>query len=571
MKFQQLMKNQHMPKLSIRTEKLAKFEFLFLGLMLLCLHLALANYETNSLFAYALLLTHLGFFLLWQPLLSAEENFNFKTVATSLLLIVLLFYLVEWWLITLWIVLLAGLVGGNALIKGLGRVVYATAAVILFLELGLKVTPGLYHLDVLSNELNIYIDYAIIIACFAITVWPMKQPRIVKNDVLHSLLISFGLFTFYLTSIVLSFTHNINYIQSLLTTTLSLAGFLLIFSLLWMPKRGLSAIAHRWEQHILNIGNPFEHWVNETSLLGKNKKIKPESFLQYSIEHLLNLPWVSGIRWQSSNDTEFHGVITPHSIRYNEDHFEIEIYSHIPMGNALKIHAQLLMQLMAYFYMSKLREVTLKNQTHLKAVYETGSKLTHDIKNILQSLQTLTAVVQTSDDPAHSHELLERQLPLLTQRLQSTLDKLQTKTNTGQSFKPLKEWWTEMQSRYHGRDIEFSGELNKQHDIDTDVFDSIIENLLENARSKRRADSSVNINTHLVSDEQQFYIEICDSGFPMSESRANKLFNQILPSKDGYGIGLYQSAQLARRNGYDLKLTANEDGKVCFRIETLGR
>ena len=38
-----------------------------------------------------------------------------------------------------------------------------------------------------------------------------------------------------------------------------------------------------------------------------------------------------------------------------------------------------------HFYIAKIREKTLTQQTHLKAIYETGARITHDIKNLLQS------------------------------------------------------------------------------------------------------------------------------------------------------------------------------------------
>jgi nitrogen-specific signal transduction histidine kinase len=551
---------------SIEQGLIAKYEFVFMGLMLITLHISLYEFQQNSLLTYALLLSHLGFFLLWQPLLGQEKNLNLFTLITVCIVIAILHTILGWWFIALWIIFLSGLTGGSALIQGFGRTAYALAAVILFIDLSLIISPNLFDLHILDATIIEYIHYGILLACISIIFWPKKHQRIIRIDHLHSLIISFALFAFYVTSILISFTSKQDYIQSLLITTLSLAAFLFLIALLWMPKRGFSTLAHKWEQHILNIGNPFEHWVNETARLGNNKKIKPEMFLQYSIENLLNLAWVSGVRWRSQNDTEFHGTVTQHNIIFQEHDLTLELYSHIPMGSALKIHAQLLLKLMAYFYMSKEREMTLKNQAHLKAVYETGSKLTHDIKNILQSLQTLTSVISFSDNKQESHEHMEKQLPLLTQRLQNTLDKLQVKSDTGQNFKALSEWWIELENRYHGRDIDFSRNINTDIEIDTDVLDTIMENLFENARSKRQHDSSIVISACVKSEKDEFLIEVCDSGDAVLASRANKLFEQILPSKDGYGIGLYQSAKLARQNGYEIDLAHNENGRICFNI-----
>jgi len=205
----------------------------------------------------------------------------------------------------------------------------------------------------------------------------------------------------------------------------------------------------------------------------------------------------------------------------------------------------------------------------LKAVYETGSKLTHDIKNILQALQALTSVVQTSDNPTNSHQLMEKQLPLLTQRLKNTLDKLQTKTDTGLSFALVSTWWKELQSRYHGRDIIFTGSAELEISIDTDIFNSILENLLENSRSKRRSHPEIEITASLGVVNKQVVVQVCDTGEPVPDSKTDALFKQILPSNDGYGIGLYQCAQLAARNGFKLCLLHNTEGNVCFQLSAL--
>jgi len=544
---------------------LKKFEFINLGFMLLLLHLAL-QVNGNSYLALSLLIAHIGFFLMWQPALNASDQVNLKTLLPILLINVILFLLLGDWFIALWIILLIGLTSGSALVNGLQRSSYALAAVILFLQLSLILTPRLFHLEILDNELENIISYSLLAGCFIIILWPNRKKRSVKIDYLHSLLISFGLFSFYITSILISFTSDIHYLQSLLVTALSIAVFFILLSMIWLPRQGIAAIGQIWEQHILNIGNPFENWVKQTSLLGQNKKITPDLFLTNSIEHLLTLSWVSGIHWSDNNHDSLQGEISHHQTVFEEGGISIILYSHIPMGSALKIHAQLLMHLMVYFYNSKLREISLKNQTHLKAVYETGSKLTHDIKNILQSLQTLTGVVQIADDPVESHQLIGKQLPLLTQRLQNTLDKLQTKTDTGQSFKVLDIWWTELQSRYHGRDIQFEGITSANISIDTDVFDTVLENLLENARNKRRTRPETEIVTKIEIVNDKPVISVCDDGEPVAESKTTNLFKQILPSNDGYGIGLYQSAQLAARNGYQLELLNNQTGKVCFQI-----
>lgn len=489
-----------------------------------------------------------------------------KTLLPILLINSLLYILLGDWFIALWIILLSGLTGGSALLNGSQRSLYALSLVILILQLSLILTPRLFQLEVIDSQIEQLVSYALMLACGFIALSPNRKNRSIQIDYLHSAIISFGLFSFYLASILISYTSHIHYLQSMLITALSIAAFLLLLSLVYLPQSGLASIGQVWERHILNIGNPFENWVKQTSLLGKNRKITPELFLHNSIEHLLTLSWVSGVEWRDTEQHQLQGEKSRYYTVFKENGISITLYSLIPMGTALKIHAQLLMQLMCFFYTSKLREISLKNQIHLKAVYETGAKLTHDIKNILQSLQALTGAVQASDEPEQSHQLMQRQLPLLTQRLQNTLDKLQTKTDTGTSMVNLEHWWKELQSRYHGRDIIFDGKITQTIFIDADVFDSVLENLLENARSKRRLTPQISISTQLFIQHDQAVITVCDNGEPVKPDKAPHLFKQIIPSSDGYGIGLYQSAQLAERNGYRLELVSNEVGKVCFRL-----
>jgi len=79
--------------------------------------------------------------------------------------------------------------------------------------------------------------------------------------------------------------------------------------------------------------------------------------------------------------------------------------------------------MVGYFYQAKQREQSLRDITRLQAVYETGSRLTHDLKNMLQSLFSLTSIAQSREERAQ--QLLQQQLPLLTQRIELILSKLQ--------------------------------------------------------------------------------------------------------------------------------------------------
>jgi hypothetical protein len=46
----------------------------------------------------------------------------------------------------------------------------------------------------------------------------------------------------------------------------------------------------------------------------------------------------------------------------------------------------------------------------------------------------------------------------------------------------------------------------------------------------------------------------------------NLLFNKPVSSGQGMGIGLYQSAIMARTFNYELELANNQNGNVCFSL-----
>jgi len=40
----------------------------------------------------------------------------------------------------------------------------------------------------------------------------------------------------------------------------------------------------------------------------------------------------------------------------------------------------------------------------------------------------------------------------------------------------------------------------------------------------------------------------------------------VVSSNDGFGIGLYQSHELAKNHGYELSVERNTEGDVCFAL-----
>jgi signal transduction histidine kinase len=158
----------------------------------------------------------------------------------------------------------------------------------------------------------------------------------------------------------------------------------------------------------------------------------------------------------------------------------------------------------------------------------------------------------------------------LTQRLNTTLEKLRAPQNTDLVTKSLNgsllHWWNQLQHRYTDRHIQFSTDINKDQDIPIDVFTTVIENLLDNARSKRIREHELKIAVQLTGSNEQLCLSVSDTGSAITEQIAQRLFNDVVSSQDGFGIGLYQSYELAKNHGFNLYIEDNTSGHVNFTL-----
>src|SRR5882672_1901486 len=80
--------------------------------MLALLHVATLRGVADP-WARALLLAHLGLLLLWQPFVRAEQPVSPVQGLILMLGVFLVMMHLDWWLLALWVVVLAGLVGGK--------------------------------------------------------------------------------------------------------------------------------------------------------------------------------------------------------------------------------------------------------------------------------------------------------------------------------------------------------------------------------------------------------------------------------------------------------------------------
>jgi signal transduction histidine kinase len=215
-----------------------------------------------------------------------------------------------------------------------------------------------------------------------------------------------------------------------------------------------------------------------------------------------------------------------------------------------------------------LREAQQRQSSYLQAVHETGARTTHDIKNLLQSLNVLCSVAARDDyrDSAQVQALVRRQLPMVAQRLAETLERLQRPQAESESSVPVRAWWDALARQYRGEGVEFqSGEPPATVRVPRALFDSVADNLIGNALVKRASEGDTRVEVALECGDR-VALRVCDSGSAVPPEVEARLLRSPVSSRGGLGIGLYQAARQAEAAGFRLALEENRDGQVCFAL-----
>ncbi len=545
-------------------------EHRLLGLMLFFL-LAAIHLGSNDTITLSFLIVHFGFFLLWQPVVKKQSTFN---ISQLIILSVLIFAFIYWfnpWLNVFWSLLLLTLLSGRIFARGLSRATYGFAVIILFLELILIITPELFHLAALSSSIKSTFSMVLIILPLTLLFIPVTDTSSMQIDFIRGFLVVLLVIFLCMSSVLISLTAQQPYIESLAISVFILSLFLLLAALLWTPRGGFAGLAQLWEKYILDIGGPFEEWVTHVSTLESTTSLRAEKFLTASLHYLMQQHWICGVSWQTNSDSGFEGEKSSYKVNINDEKLKLTLHTYTPVGPSLLLHAKLLLSVLTFYYRAKLQEQQLIKQAHLQAIHETGSKLTHDMKNILQSTQTMTQIINDNDSSmSEIINILKKQMPLLTQRLNTTLEKLRAPKNTELTTSITKgsllHWWDQFQHRYTDSHIQFSTDITKNMEIPIDVFNTVIENLLDNARSKRSREPELKIAVRLTTVDEKLHLSVTDTGSVINKQIAQQLFKEVVSSQDGFGIGLYQSYELAKNFGYELSIENNTDGHVCFSL-----
>ena len=545
-----------------------------MALMILSLH-ALLIWGDSSGMHRALFLCHYGCFLVWQPMMRQSKNLSLQAVVLIVLGAVIGMLFLNWWVIAFWIAGLFALIGGR-IFSGettRDRLPNLLASSYLLAILLLWVVPKLLKSNEDLAAATFMLTYFLPLLPLAILFLSAKhksQAQSANIDFFYTLLIFLISSILILGSYAIGVIWKIHYIKLLIVVVMGLAATLVILSWLWNPSSTFSGLELLMSRYLLSIGLPFEHWIRQ---IAKYAEYEPtaEKFLQASMKEMVELNWVSGLAWEAEASKGQVGQVTPFISTFNFHQLHLKLYSRWQFSPAMYLHVQLLTQILGEFYEAKRREETIVQNTYMQSLYETGSRLTHDIKNILQSMGTLSAAAEQSSndgsDDARLIELVKKQIPRLNQRLASTLTKLERPSAEKKSQEKVANWWKNFKQLNTNLQISFEAPINMpKTDIDPDVLDSVVDNLLHNALEKARLEANTRINVSLM-PSAHFCLEVTDTGSAIAPSVVERLFKSHVSSKNGLGVGLFHAAQQASNAGYALTLVDNIDGEVRFRLE----
>ena len=546
----------------------AQHRFRFLGLSTGSLLVALHPDVPLAVRTLCIFL-HFALILMWQPLWHNTTGLSIRTATTLVICVTGLLLWPGWLIITVWVLIIIGLLGGEPPGDRSNQLIRTLAMACLFITLLFNLVPLLFEVSVGSDPGEQFAFYAALIPAAIIIILPAspERPTVQQIDYLRAL--SFTVLALLLLSgtVLWMYRAGISYTEALAQSMLFVAVLILAANWLWSNRSGYSIIQTLWNRYLLNLGSPFEQYLIFLSSSAREHK-SPNSFLEAALDKLLELEWVVGVDWGTEGYSIQLGESTREQVRVDSNDVRAVIYSHRKLAPAFILHVQLLIHLIEHFYSSLQHEVALETHLRMEAVHQTGSRLTHDIKNLLQSMHHLTAVVEatSTDRAAESLLLLQRQFPELRQRMQLTLEKLKVPEAEESEKTNADSWWKQLQTRYASSDILFGPAPPNDREIPFELFDNVAENLIENARYKQKLDKKVQISARISVENSGVSLNVEDTGAPIEQDVADRLFTSTIPSAQGLGVGLYQSAQLAKRNGYKLHISSNEKNCVAISL-----
>jgi hypothetical protein len=538
-----------------------------------------------------LFFAHLGAFLLWQPVVAANRRMGLRDtffVAGGALAITLL---LNPWVMLLWSAFVAALVGGRVFDFSprderwlhLGALAFLLA--FLFALVLPDLLPEPLRSRTMAPAVRVWTEIALAVTLLLMLAEAFRLARRTNSagampgmyDPVHSVWILLLLLVVSFSGIALMALGERGYLASIGITLISVGALLLTADLLLRGGTGgehHGGLVMLFSRYLLSYAIPYEQWLERLARLSREES-DPTRFFAEAMRAVGELAPVRGVAWEGAIRAGNLGdTAGPHQQRFAmpvpDDPgsvIEIRIATRHHMSAAMAWHIRLLVQVAVQFHAAKAREERLRAQQYMRAVHETGARLTHDVKNLLQSLDGLVAAAGSVPEDLQVRQLVTRQLPEISRRLAQTLAKLQQPTGESRDFVAWPQWWSGMRAQYESQGVKFAARAGvADTPLPAAPFASVADNLLQNALQKRKSEPGLGIRATIEVDGRSVRFGIEDDGDPVEAGIAGQLFAGPVASRNGLGIGLYQMGRLAAASGMRLHLDENRRGKVRFEL-----
>lgn len=212
---------------------------------------------------------------------------------------------------------------------------------------------------------------------------------------------------------------------------------------------------------------------------------------------------------------------------------------------------------------------TFRQRERLAQLGEAVAKINHDLRNSLATAQLASDALSTSDDPRvqRAAPRLERALERAIKLASDTL-KYGRSTMPGAEIQPVRLHQAieeaALEALAEAREISFRNETDPAAsiEVDPDHLHRISANLIRNAAEAMGDGGTITVSA------SNGHIDFADTGPGLSEKAASNLFKPFASTtrKDGSGLGLALSRDLARSMGGDLLLVRTGPQGTLFRL-----
>ncbi|MFZ1245663.1 MAG: hypothetical protein WAR41_11430 [Azonexus sp.] len=508
----------------------------------------------------------LGLFLIWQPFVAGERRITPRQGAMLCGAVLGSTLLLGPWLLLIWCGALAAAIGGRVLWteRRSERSGYLLAFGYLIVVAVLGVVPEISPVVALDPALRGLLARYMPLFLPVLLFFPARAPQRKSGeafDLFYGMLVFLVLAVFVLGALAYMLVTTASYVEALFKASMTVACALLIVAWAWNPRAGFSGIGSAVSRYLLSMGMPLEQWLVQLSAESE-RHADPTRFLEAQMGRMREMPWVMGVSWKSGQSSGQSGELTQYVHACLANELALNVHFRQAPSPAMRWHVEWLLRLVAEFYLVKRQTHQLQRMGYVQAIYETGARVTHDVKNLLQSLQVLCYAANQPGDPAEVASLLGRQLPQIADRLKATLEKLQSPSLESQEQVAADFWWAGLKERYAHVSLEWLGEATVNTSVPGAVFDSVAENLLQNALAKRQRQPGLKIRVAFGDAS----LSVDDDGLAIPSVLVANLFREPVSSEDGLGVGLYHAARQADGAGYALKLVENRAGRVAFSL-----